>query len=133
MIVWLCQTNIDDVLSTNSIYPSQEQDSGVHIPISSNTGSLPDLTNLHFPSPLATPLDVEDQSYSQGSPANLSPTSAHHMGMGVPPGSNQPQQQSPVARRRHPHGGPSPLVLTGGSNQMRLPLSPPVSAISPLT
>ncbi|XP_078658228.1 CREB-regulated transcription coactivator 1-like isoform X10 [Branchiostoma floridae x Branchiostoma belcheri] len=45
-----------------SIYPSAEQETNhPHIPISNNTGSLPDLTNLQFPSPLATPLDVEDQ------------------------------------------------------------------------
>ena len=55
----------------------------MHLPISNNTGSLPDLTILQFPSPLTTPIDVEDQNYS-GNSANLSPTSAHHMNMGPP-------------------------------------------------
>ncbi|RWS29281.1 CREB-regulated transcription coactivator 1-like protein [Leptotrombidium deliense] len=47
-----------------TIYPSQEDPNALHhhIPISSNTGSLPDLTNLHFPAPLTTPIDVDDQT-----------------------------------------------------------------------
>ncbi|KAL5003899.1 hypothetical protein ScPMuIL_017355 [Solemya velum] len=117
-----------------NIYPSTEQDSGVHIPIS-NTGSLPDLTVLHFPSPLTKPIDAEDQNYGggqQASPVNLSPTSAHHMG-GMVPNQHQSQQgQSPSQRRRH-QGSPSPLVLTSNSSQqqMRIPHSPPVSNIDP--
>ncbi|XP_025077345.1 CREB-regulated transcription coactivator 1-like isoform X2 [Pomacea canaliculata] len=107
-----------------NIYPSQEQDMGPHIPISNNTGSLPDLTVLHFPSPLTTPLDAEDGSSGayggNSSPSSLSPTSPHHMAM--PPPSSQ---QSPASRRRPPPGVPSPLVLNN-NNQMRVPLSPPV-------
>lgn len=41
-----------------SIYPSAH-DNTVQIPIGNNTGSLPDLTSVHFPSPLHTPLDQE--------------------------------------------------------------------------
>lgn len=97
---------------------------GPHIPISNNTGSLPDLTVLHFPSPLTTPLDAEDGSSGayggNSSPSSLSPTSPHHMAM--PPPSSQ---QSPASRRRPPPGVPSPLVLNN-NNQMRVPLSPPV-------
>ncbi|XP_025077347.1 CREB-regulated transcription coactivator 1-like isoform X4 [Pomacea canaliculata] len=108
-----------------NIYPSQEQDMGPHIPISNNTGSLPDLTVLHFPSPLTTPLDAEDGSSGayggNSSPSSLSPTSPHHMAM--PPPSSQ---QSPASRRRPPPGVPSPLVLNN-NNQMRVPLSPPPS------
>ena len=99
-----------------SIYPSPEQDPTVHsIPISNNTGSLPDLTNLQFPSPMATPLDADDQySATQvSSPGNLSPTLAAHNMAAVS------AQQSPVARRRHAHGGPSPLVLQGGPAQLQ--------------
>ena len=118
---------------TCSIYPSpqSEQDSNIHIPISNNTGSLPDLTVLHFPSPLVTPLDVDgDQSYVPGSsPVSLSPTNAHHMGM-APQHSGGPQ--SPVQRRRHVQAVPSPLVLNN-SNQMQIPLSPPVSRPQPLS
>ena len=98
---------------------------GPHIPISNNTGSLPDLTVLHFPSPLTTPLDAEDGSGAgyggSSSPSSLSPTSPHHMAM-PPPAS----QQSPVQRRRHVQPVPSPLVLNN-TNQMHVPLSPPVS------
>ncbi|KAG1661122.1 CREB-regulated transcription coactivator 1 [Nymphon striatum] len=64
-----------------NIYPSQEDGSASpgsttpHIPISNSTGSLPDLTNLHFPSPLATPLDSEDQMcYSTGDPSQSGQT-----------------------------------------------------------
>ena len=49
------------VILSFSIYPSAEQDSQLHIPIGNNTGSLPDLTILQFPSPLTTPLDLEEQ------------------------------------------------------------------------
>lgn len=95
-----------------------------HLPITSNTGSLPDLTVVHFQSPLTTPIDAEEAyGCSQG---NLSPTSAHMQGMCPQPGS--PTQQSPNQRRR-PGGHPSPLVLSGGpqSPQMRMPHSPPGS------
>ena len=79
----------------------------MHLPISNNTGSLPDLTILQFPSPLTTPIDVEDQNYS-GNSANLSPTSAHHMNMGPPshpsgilPHSSPPPPLFPIARGLH--------------------------------
>uniref|UniRef100_T1JMR5 Transducer of regulated CREB activity middle domain-containing protein n=1 Tax=Strigamia maritima TaxID=126957 RepID=T1JMR5_STRMM len=46
-----------------NIYHSEQEPMGIHmIPISNNTGSLPDLSNLQFPPPLATPLDAEDQA-----------------------------------------------------------------------
>ena len=100
-----------------SIYPSPEQDSdiqGIHIPISNNTGSLPDLTNLHFPSGLVTPLDSEDlqqQGYTQVSThSNLSPTSAHQV-------LSSSDQTSGAIRRR---GGPAPLVLQGQAGLSQL-------------
>ncbi|XP_052277227.1 CREB-regulated transcription coactivator 1-like isoform X3 [Dreissena polymorpha] len=111
-----------------NIYPSAEQELQVHIPISSNTGSLPDLTNIQFPSPLQTPLDLEEQQANYAnSVANLSPTSAHHMTMGPPTHHNGSPSQSPGSqRRRMNHSGPSPLVLQQNGNQsMRVPLSPP--------
>ncbi|XP_014605072.1 PREDICTED: CREB-regulated transcription coactivator 1-like isoform X3 [Polistes canadensis] len=40
------------------------QPPGQQIPIGNNTGSLPDLSNVHFPSPLHTPLDQEDHTSS---------------------------------------------------------------------
>ncbi|KAK3575879.1 hypothetical protein CHS0354_029830 [Potamilus streckersoni] len=109
----------------------------MHIPISNNTGgSLPDLTILQFPSPLTTPIDMEDQNNytTKGSQAGLSPTSAHHMNhmnmVQSQHASGGPQ--SPVQRRRPNNSGPSPLVLSGSPNQtMRMPCSPPVSHIDP--
>ncbi|XP_026465265.1 CREB-regulated transcription coactivator 3-like, partial [Ctenocephalides felis] len=51
-----------------SIYPTH--DSGtLQIPIGNNTGSLPDLTSVHFPSPLHTSHDQEEVQHS-GSPYN---------------------------------------------------------------
>ena len=51
-----------------SIYPSPDQDTGggnPGIPINTgNTGSLPDLSNLHFPAPLTTPLDASGSATS---------------------------------------------------------------------
>ncbi|XP_011304870.1 CREB-regulated transcription coactivator 1 isoform X5 [Fopius arisanus] len=69
------------------IYPSS-QPPGPQTPIGNNTGSLPDLSNVHFPSPLHTPLDQEDHSSSTqysnspqtGSPTTLSPTSLAQAG-----------------------------------------------------
>ncbi|XP_031833631.1 CREB-regulated transcription coactivator isoform X4 [Nomia melanderi] len=46
-----------------NIYPSS-QPPGQQIPIGNNTGSLPDLSNVHFPPPLHTPLDQEDHTSS---------------------------------------------------------------------
>ncbi|XP_069758516.1 CREB-regulated transcription coactivator 3 isoform X2 [Narcine bancroftii] len=66
-----------------SIYPSPDQNAGLsHFQGSLNTGgSLPDLTNLHFPSPLPTPLDPEDCSFPNisggSSTGNLAATMTH--------------------------------------------------------
>lgn len=104
-----------------SIYPSQEHDCNNSPTLvlsvnSNNTGSLPDLSVLQFPSPLATPLDQEDpyNNVNAGTPVSLSPTSPHHM----PIGHQSPQ--SPSQRRRQTSGIPSPLVL----NQIGGPSSP---------
>ncbi|KAJ8664398.1 hypothetical protein QAD02_006060 [Eretmocerus hayati] len=70
-----------------NIYPSL-QPPGQQIPIGNNTGSLPDLSNMHFSSPHMHPLDQEDHSsgspYSNSpqtsSPTTLSPTSFQQAG-----------------------------------------------------
>ncbi|XP_022236030.1 CREB-regulated transcription coactivator 1-like, partial [Limulus polyphemus] len=104
------------------IYPYQEESHLIHIPISNNTGSLPDLTNLHFPSPLATPLDVEDQSglaYNQHSPSQSDivtystlPPQQHHVHVIGPSvsGSTLIQTTAVVGGggSRHNSPGPSP-------------------------
>lgn len=52
-----------------AIYPTQEEPNTGHhhVPISANTGSLPDLTSFHFPAPLVTPIDVEESILAGGS------------------------------------------------------------------
>ncbi|XP_062848456.1 CREB-regulated transcription coactivator 2 isoform X2 [Trichomycterus rosablanca] len=55
-----------------TILPSPDQQSGgPHIPMVLNTGgSLPDLSSLHFPSPLPTPLDTDEPGYPSLSGGN---------------------------------------------------------------
>ncbi|NXV86298.1 CRTC2 protein, partial [Calonectris borealis] len=66
-----------------SIFPSPDQPASVPlIPSALNTGgSLPDLTNLHFPSPLPTPLDPDETAYPSlsggNSTSNLANTMTH--------------------------------------------------------
>ncbi|XP_066249205.1 CREB-regulated transcription coactivator 1 isoform X3 [Euwallacea similis] len=64
------------------IYPSAHDPGMVQIPIGNNTGSLPDLTNMDFTSPIHVPIDQEQDNgspYSSSpintSPSTLSPTS----------------------------------------------------------
>lgn len=76
------------VLPPCSIFPSPEQNPGLsHYQGSLNTGgSLPDLSNLHFPSPLSTPLDPEDNggypNLSGGSSTGNLPAAMMHLGIG---------------------------------------------------
>uniref|UniRef100_A0A1B0CRM7 Uncharacterized protein n=2 Tax=Lutzomyia longipalpis TaxID=7200 RepID=A0A1B0CRM7_LUTLO len=94
-----------------NIHPSAH-DNSIQIPIGNNTGSLPDLTSVHFPSPLHTPIDQEhDHSSSPYSSQFLSVPGSNsylHMNKGLtlensfqpsqggPPVSQQQQsQQSP--------------------------------------
>ncbi|XP_050786824.1 CREB-regulated transcription coactivator 2 isoform X2 [Gopherus flavomarginatus] len=65
------------------IFPSPDQPANVPlIPAALNTGgSLPDLTSLHFPSPLPTPLDPDESNYPSlsggSSTGNLANTMTH--------------------------------------------------------
>nr|XP_056709489.1 CREB-regulated transcription coactivator 2 [Euleptes europaea] len=76
------------------IFPSPDQPANMPlIPTAHNTGgSLPDLTNLHFPSPLPTPLDMDESAYPSlsggSSTGNLASTMTHlgiSSGMGLGP------------------------------------------------
>lgn len=116
-----------------TIYPTQEEPghSHHHIPLSSNTGSLPDLTNLHFPAPLATPIDAEDQN-SAGS-ASTQVTNSHsslqyshgpgspYTGAGPPP--------SPYSPYTSNCGSPSPYSPQS-PNSVNSAFSPPPSSVS---
>ncbi|XP_074927130.1 CREB-regulated transcription coactivator 2 isoform X2 [Chelonoidis abingdonii] len=90
------------------IFPSPDQPANVPlIPAALNTGgSLPDLTSLHFPSPLPTPLDPDESNYPSlsggSSTGNLANTMTHlgissSMGLGTGYGSaglTSPMQSS---------------------------------------
>ncbi|XP_036399288.1 CREB-regulated transcription coactivator 3 isoform X2 [Megalops cyprinoides] len=70
-----------------NIFPSPEPNAGLsHYQGTLNTGgSLPDLSNLNFPSPLPTPLDPEDRGYpnlSGGSSTGNLPAAMMHLGIG---------------------------------------------------
>ncbi|KAL7978074.1 hypothetical protein Chor_005061 [Crotalus horridus] len=81
------------------IFPSPDQPANLPLmPATLNTGgSLPDLTNLHFPSPLPTPLDPEESAYPSlsggSSTSNLASTMTHlgiSGGMGLGHGYDPP-------------------------------------------
>ncbi|XP_071656541.1 CREB-regulated transcription coactivator 2 [Patagioenas fasciata] len=87
------------------IFPSPDQPANVPlIPSALNTGgSLPDLTNLHFPSPLPTPLDPDETVYPNlsggNSTGNLANTMTHlgiSGGMGLGTGYDSPGLTSPM-------------------------------------
>uniref|UniRef100_A0A671K4Q5 CREB regulated transcription coactivator 3 n=1 Tax=Sinocyclocheilus anshuiensis TaxID=1608454 RepID=A0A671K4Q5_9TELE len=117
-----------------NIFPSPEQNAGLsHYQGTLNTGgSLPDLSNLHFPSPLPTPLDPDEAGYpnlSGGSSTGNLPAAMMHLGIG----NSQGMASSP---RRRP-APISPLTLSPGGDQRRSlgkQLSPTMSpSLSPIT
>lgn len=71
-----------------SIFPSPEQNPGPshYQGLLNTSGSLPDLSNLHFASPLSTPLDPEDNggysNLSGGSSTGNLPAAMMHLGIG---------------------------------------------------
>ncbi|MBV96414.1 CREB-regulated transcription coactivator 1, partial [Eschrichtius robustus] len=87
-----------------NIFPSADQENTTAlIPATHNTGgSLPDLTNIHFPSPLPTPLDPEEPTFpalsSSSSTGNLAANLTHlgigGAGQGAVDGARPPQQCS---------------------------------------
>uniref|UniRef100_A0AAQ5ZE32 CREB regulated transcription coactivator 3 n=1 Tax=Amphiprion ocellaris TaxID=80972 RepID=A0AAQ5ZE32_AMPOC len=117
-----------------SIFPSPEQNPGLsHYQGSLSTGgSLPDLSNLQFPSPLSTPLDPDDNggypNLSGGSSTGNLPAAMMHLGIGNSQGGNSPRRRpAPI----------SPLTLSPGAEQRRglaKQLSPTMSpSLSPIT
>ncbi|KAG8575491.1 hypothetical protein GDO81_009569 [Engystomops pustulosus] len=73
------------------VFPSSDPNAGLsHFQGNLNTGgSLPDLTNLHFPSPLPTPLDPDDTTYANMGVENCTgglPAAMTHLGISGSPG-----------------------------------------------
>ncbi|XP_032753758.1 CREB-regulated transcription coactivator 2 isoform X3 [Rattus rattus] len=89
-----------------NIFPSPDQPANVPVlPPAMNTGgSLPDLTNLHFPPPLPTPLDPEETVYPSLSGGNSTTNLTHTMthlgisgGLGLGPSYDVPGLHSPLS------------------------------------
>uniref|UniRef100_A0A8C3X8F0 CREB regulated transcription coactivator 1 n=1 Tax=Catagonus wagneri TaxID=51154 RepID=A0A8C3X8F0_9CETA len=113
-----------------NIFPSADQENTTAlIPATHNTGgSLPDLTNIHFPSPLPTPLDPEEPTFpalsSSGSTGNLA-ANLTHLGIG---GAGQ-GMSTPGSSPQH-----RPLSLsTEARRQQAQQVSPTLSPLSPIT
>ncbi|XP_046463679.1 CREB-regulated transcription coactivator 1-like isoform X14 [Daphnia pulex] len=106
-----------------NICPGPEPN-GIQIPIGNNTGSLPDLTNLQFASPLSDPIDEDDSSLQTHSLYSTSPNvvspsyggnglidhthplNSLNMGLnpGPPGGSSRGSSPGPSpSQRRRPH------------------------------
>ncbi|XP_047632472.1 CREB-regulated transcription coactivator 1 isoform X3 [Phacochoerus africanus] len=113
-----------------NIFPSADQENTTAlIPATHNTGgSLPDLTNIHFPSPLPTPLDPEEPTFpalsSSSSTGNLA-ANLTHLGIG---GAGQ-GMSTPGSSPQH-----RPLSLsTEARRQQAQQVSPTLSPLSPIT
>ncbi|XP_039566126.1 CREB-regulated transcription coactivator 2 [Passer montanus] len=103
------------------IFPSPDQAANVPLmPSALNTGgSLPDLTTLHFPSPLPTPLDPEEAPYpplSGGSSTSNLATTMTHLGISGTGG---------VGLGYDPPGLPSPLQSSLSNPSLQSSLSNP--------
>ncbi|XP_066424397.1 CREB-regulated transcription coactivator 2 [Molothrus aeneus] len=103
------------------IFPSPDQPANVPLmPSALNTGgSLPDLTTLHFPSPLPTPLDPEEAPYpplSGGSSTSNLATTMTHLGISGSTG---------VGLGYDPPGLPSPLQSSLSNPSLQSSLSNP--------
>ncbi|XP_021563889.1 CREB-regulated transcription coactivator 1 [Carlito syrichta] len=114
-----------------NIFPSADQENTTAlIPAAHNTGgSLPDLTNIHFPSPLPTPLDPEEPTFpalsSSSSTGNLA-ANLTHLGIGTGQG-----MSTPGSSPQHRPAGVSPLSLS--TEARRQQASPTLSPLSPIT
>ncbi|XP_064031128.1 CREB-regulated transcription coactivator 1 isoform X5 [Pogoniulus pusillus] len=117
-----------------NIFPSADQENTTAlIPATHNTGgSLPDLTNIHFPSPLPTPLDPEESTFpalsSSNSTGNLAANLTH---LGI---STANQGMTPAAPSQHRPPAVSPLSLSADSRRPQSQqMSPTLSPLSPIT
>ncbi|CAH1126712.1 unnamed protein product [Ceutorhynchus assimilis] len=93
------------------IYPSVHDPSLVQIPIGNNTGSLPDLTNMDFTSPIHAPLD---QDQDNGSPYSSSP-------INTSPSTLSPTSMMPGVRTHHSRFNFTPPISQSLSNHLSVP------------
>ncbi|XP_045441800.1 CREB-regulated transcription coactivator 1 isoform X2 [Pipistrellus kuhlii] len=103
-----------------NIFPSADQENTTAlIPTTHNTGgSLPDLTNIHFPSPLPTPLDPEEPTFpalsSSSSTGNLTANLTH---LGI--GSTGQGMNTPGSSPQHRPANVSPLSLSSETRRQQ--------------
>uniref|UniRef100_A0A4W3HBX8 CREB regulated transcription coactivator 1a n=1 Tax=Callorhinchus milii TaxID=7868 RepID=A0A4W3HBX8_CALMI len=123
-----------------NIFPSADQENTTSlIPAAHSTGgSLPDLTNIHFPPPLPTPLDPEDSSFpalsSSNSTGNLA-ANMNHLGISL---TSSQGSLTGSSQNRPPTVSPLTLSLNTDSRrqqqqQQLQQLSPTLSPLSPIT
>ncbi|XP_063770839.1 CREB-regulated transcription coactivator 1 isoform X2 [Pseudophryne corroboree] len=122
-----------------NIYPSNDQENTTSlIPAAHNTGgSLPDLTNIHFPSPLPIPLDPEDSTFptltNSNSTGNLT-TNLTHLGISTASPGMTTTQGTVTGSSHHQQPNVSPLSLNSDSRrQQSQQMSSTMSPLSPIT
>ncbi|KAG9486419.1 CREB-regulated transcription coactivator 1 isoform X2 [Eleutherodactylus coqui] len=122
-----------------NIYPSNEQENTTSlIPAAHNTGgSLPDLTNIHFPSPLPIPLDPDESTFptltNSNSTGNLA-TNLTHLGISTASPGMTTTQGTVTCSPQHRQPSVSPLSLNSDSRrQQSQQMSPTISPLSPIT
>ncbi|XP_048415948.1 CREB-regulated transcription coactivator 1-like isoform X2 [Stegostoma tigrinum] len=123
-----------------NIFPSADQENTTTLmPVAHNTGgSLPDLTTIHFPPPLPTPLDPEESTFPTLSSANSTGNLAanlNHLGLNSnSQGLTSSQGSLPGSlQNRQPTVTPLTLPVSTDSRRQQLQLSPALSPLSPIT
>ncbi|XP_055514452.1 CREB-regulated transcription coactivator 1-like isoform X2 [Leucoraja erinacea] len=125
-----------------NIFPSGDQENTTSlIPAAHNTGgSLPDLTNIHFPPPLPTPLDPEESTFptlgSANSTGNLT-ANMNHLGLSTSNQGLASSQGSLTGSLQSRQPTATPLTLPHNTDsrrqQQQLQMSPALSPLSPIT
>nr|XP_033811373.1 CREB-regulated transcription coactivator 1 isoform X2 [Geotrypetes seraphini] len=122
-----------------NIFPSSDQENTTTlIPAAHNTGgSLPDLTNIHFPSPLPIPLDPEESAFpalsNSTSTGNLA-ANLTHLGISTVSQGMTPTQGTITGSSSHRQPSVSPLSLnTDSRRQQSQQMSPTMPPLSPIT
>ncbi|XP_075720674.1 CREB-regulated transcription coactivator 1 isoform X5 [Rhinoderma darwinii] len=118
-----------------SIYPSNEQENmSSLIPAAHNTGgSLPDLTNIHFPSPLPIPLDPEESTFptltNSNSTGNLA-TNLTHLGISTASPGMTTTQGTVTCSSQHRQPSSSLSLNSDSRRQQSQQMSPTISPIT---